>query len=81
MFLSTQVCSDLTPLKAPSVLLGYCSLTAQLLQEQGMSLQQGLQLLRQTLPKRAILVGQNIRQDVQWLGLQEGTDFQVCPVG
>eukprot|EP00891_Asterochloris_glomerata_P000459 jgi/Astpho2/459/e_gw1.00011.231.1_t len=61
------VVSYLTPLT---------SLTAQLLQQQGMSLQQGLQLLRQTLPKQAILVGQNIRQDVQWLGLQEGTDFQ-----
>jgi hypothetical protein len=30
------------------------------------------------LARDAVLVGQNILQDVQWLGLKEGTDFKSC---
>ena len=32
-------------------------------------------ILRGALPKSAVLVGTNIRADVQWLGLKEGEDF------
>lgn len=28
------------------------------------------------LPRNAVLVGLNIRQDVQWLSLREGEDFR-----
>lgn len=42
-----------------------------------MSFQQGVQLLKSVLPPNAVLVGQNIGQDVQWLQLKEGKDFQV----
>eukprot|EP01052_Picozoa_sp_SAG31_P025540 SAG31_NODE_2243_length_6102_cov_5.923205_2_plen_146_part_00 len=31
--------------------------------------------LRAKLPANAVLVGQNILKDVQWLGLRHGTDF------
>lgn len=42
-----------------------------------MDLSQALQMLRQALPSHAVLVGQGIGQDVQWLNLREGSDFQV----
>ena len=42
-----------------------------------MSFQHGVQLLKNVLPPTAVLVGQNIGQDVQWLQLKEGKDFQV----
>ena len=35
-------------------------------------------MLRQCLPPDAVLVGQGIGQDVQWLQLHEGRDFQVA---
>ena len=53
----------------------YCSLTKVLLDTQGMPLQQAVALIRQYMPQTAILVGQNIAQDVTWLGLQDGRDF------
>lgn len=34
-------------------------------------------MLRQALPQHAVLVGQGISHDVQWVTLQEGSDFQV----
>jgi hypothetical protein len=52
-------------------------LTKELLDEQGVSLTDALRLLRQCLPKHAILVGQNIGKDVAWLQLREGSDFKV----
>jgi len=33
-------------------------------------------LLKQKLPKEAILVGQNISHDIEWMQLTKGTDFQ-----
>jgi hypothetical protein len=60
------VVSYLTPLTG---------LTADLLNAHGMPLAQALATLRAGLPRDAVLVGQNIRADVQWLGLKEGTDF------
>lgn len=53
-----------------------CRLTKEILDGHGMPLQQALLLLRQCLPPYAILVGQNIAKDVQWLGLVEGRDFR-----
>jgi RNA exonuclease 4 len=60
------VVSYLTPLTG---------LTAELLERHGTSLSIALATLRQALPKEAVLVGQSIRTDTQWLGLQEGVDF------
>ncbi|PNH08833.1 Small RNA degrading nuclease 2 [Tetrabaena socialis] len=50
-------------------------LTAAVLQQFGVPLPQALAAVRSVLPRHAVLIGQNIRQDVQWLGLQEGQDF------
>lgn len=50
-------------------------LTKQLLDQHGIPLEQAIAILRQHLPKYAILVGQNIAKDVQWLGLREGQDY------
>jgi len=41
----------------------------------GIELDKAMETLKKALPKNAILVGQNILQDVQWLDLKEGTDF------
>ena len=60
------VVSYLTPLTG---------LTAETLERHGTSLSLALATLRQALPRSAVLVGQSISTDVQWLGLQEGVDF------
>ena len=60
------VVSYLTPLTG---------LTRDTLQNYGMPLAMALDVLRRQLPSSAILVGQNIRQDVSWLDLEEGVDF------
>lgn len=41
----------------------------------GISLDEGVRMVKAALPKDAILVGQNILMDVEWLGLKEGEDF------
>jgi hypothetical protein len=46
-------------------------------ESEGVPLEQVIEELKQLLPQDAILVGLNIQQDVQWLKLQEGVDFQV----
>lgn len=61
------VVSYLTPLTG---------LTPALLAQHGMPLAQAVGMLCQALPPTAILVGQNISKDVQWLGLREGQHFQ-----
>ncbi len=58
-----------------SYLTPLTGLTAALLEAHGMPLAQALATLRASLPREAVLVGQNIRADVQWLGLREGQDF------
>ncbi|MEW5314448.1 MAG: hypothetical protein WDW38_005948 [Sanguina aurantia] len=60
------IISYLTPLNG---------ITPEILDAHGMPLQQALQILRHALPTHAVLVGQNIGQDVAWLGLKEGKDF------
>ena len=61
-----QVVSYLTPLTG---------LTAEHLEREGTSLEEALATLRSHLPPTAVLVGQNILKDVEWLGLTKGTDF------
>lgn len=51
-------------------------LTRGLLDAHGMPLEQGIATLKAHLPKNAIIVGQNIRKDIEWLGLKEGVDYQ-----
>mmetsp|Transcript_34855 Transcript_34855/g.87358 ORF Transcript_34855/g.87358 Transcript_34855/m.87358 type:complete len:231 (-) Transcript_34855:247-939(-) len=60
------VSSYLTPLTG---------LTADVIAEHGVSLDVAVGYVRSALPPHAILVGQNIAKDVQWLGLEEGKDF------
>jgi len=60
------VVSYLTPLTG---------LTADLVAAHGVPLPAALAALRLALPPAAVLVGQNIGQDVAWLGLKEGVDF------
>ncbi|KAG2496271.1 hypothetical protein HYH03_005504 [Edaphochlamys debaryana] len=61
------VVSYLTPLTG---------LTREVLDTHGMSLVQALAAVRATIPRDAVLIGQNIGQDVQWLGLRESVDFE-----
>lgn len=63
---SVPVASYLTPLTG---------LTQAQLEAHGVPLEQALATLRQHLPKNAVLVGQNIAKDVEWLGLREGVDY------
>lgn len=60
------VVSYLTPLTG---------LTRAVVEQRGVPLERALAALRQALPATAVLVGQNIMQDVRWLGLVEGRDF------
>lgn len=50
-------------------------LTAELLNTHGRPLAEQIENLKRALPKEAVLVGQNIGKDCEWLGLQEGVDF------
>ena len=52
-----------------------CGLTKELIDTHGLALTEAVGHLRSALPPHAILVGQNIAKDVQWLGLVEGKDF------
>jgi len=60
------VASYLTPLTG---------ITRQDVERRGVPLPQALASLRAALPRTAVLVGQNIMQDVRWLGLRESADF------
>ncbi|KAK3266645.1 hypothetical protein CYMTET_24745 [Cymbomonas tetramitiformis] len=53
-------------------------LTQEVIEEHGTSLEEAMRTLRAALPTNACLVGQNIRMDVEWLGLIEGQDFGSC---
>jgi RNA exonuclease 4 len=66
------VVSYLTPLTG---------LSEQLLVQHGMPLAQAVAMLLRCLPHNAILVGQNIAKDVQWLGLKEGQHFEQVGCG
>ena len=63
---AVPVASYLTPLTG---------LTAELLDTHGVTIAEASATLRAHLPANAVLVGQNIAKDVEWLGLVEGRDF------
>ena len=46
-----------------------------MLEQHGIQKHQAVHQLKQCLPPNAILVGQNIGKDIEWLGLQEGQDY------
>lgn len=62
----TPVLSYITPLTG---------ITKEMVDAHGLPLADALALLRAHLPPNAILVGQNILKDVQWLQLAEGVDY------
>ena len=63
---TVQIFSYLTPLNG---------LTQPIIDTYGMPLEQAVAVLRQFLPPTATIVGQNIRKDIEWLGLVEGKDY------
>jgi len=52
------------------------SLTPSLLDKYGYPLAKAVTIIRSELPSNAVLVGQNITMDLQWLGLRSGEDFR-----
>ncbi len=58
------------PQPVMSYLTPLTGLSRELLESQGMPLEGALALVRRFLPRSAVLVGQNISKDVQWLGLR-----------
>jgi hypothetical protein len=52
-----------------------CRITREILDAHGIPLEQAIQHVKRQLPRTAILVGQNIAKDVEWLGLKDGEDF------
>ncbi|CAK0783798.1 hypothetical protein CVIRNUC_006998 [Coccomyxa viridis] len=66
-----------TPVKpVVSYLEPLTGLNQSLIQSQGRPLPSAIAALKQALPPTAILVGQSIGKDVDWLGLVEGQDFE-----
>jgi len=63
------------PVPVVSYLTPLTGLTKEIIDVNGIPLEQAVAILRAHLPKHAVLVGQNIRKDVEWLGLKEGADF------
>jgi|TARA_B110000977_G_scaffold26153_1_gene32469 RNA exonuclease 4 len=58
-----------------SYLTPLTGLSKEIIDTHGVTLEQAIAQLKATLPKHAVLVGQNIAKDVQWLNLTEFTDF------
>jgi RNA exonuclease 4 len=58
-----------------SYLTALTGITKELMDQYGQPLADTLVTLRAHLPPNAILVGQNIKKDVEWLQLVEGLDF------
>lgn len=59
-----------------SYLTPLTGLTREIIEGQGIPLEEAVRILRQYLPQSSILVGQNIGKDVDWLQLKEGKDYQ-----
>lgn len=64
---SKPVVSYITPLTG---------LTKEKVDQHGIPEEEALAWVRRTLPPHAVLVGMNILKDVEWLGLEQGKDFQ-----
>lgn len=58
-----------------SYLTPLTGLTKEIIDQYGLPLADALVTLRSLLPPNALLVGQNIKKDVDWLQLVEGLDF------
>ena len=58
-----------------SYLTELTGLNKEVLDQYGIPLADALMTLRSLLPPNALLVGQNIKKDVDWLQLVEGLDF------
>ena len=58
-----------------SYLTPLTGITAEQLASEGVPIATAMEILKSKLPSNAVLVGQNILKDVNWLGLVEGTDF------
>lgn len=61
--------------KVMSYITELTGLTEEIVEKNGQPLAEALASLREHLPPNAILVGQNILKDVQWLQLAEGVDY------
>ena len=61
--------------KVHSYLTPLTGITEDVLSAHGVPLEEALQHVRAALPPHAVLVGQNIAKDVEWLRLEEGKDF------
>jgi DNA polymerase III epsilon subunit-like protein len=64
------------PVPVVSYLSALTGLTKETLDQYGMPLEEALSVLRSHLPKTAVIVGQNINKDIEWLGLKEGADYE-----
>eukprot|EP00467_Chlorarachnion_reptans_P022390 CAMPEP_0114532964 /NCGR_PEP_ID=MMETSP0109-20121206/26970_1 /TAXON_ID=29199 /ORGANISM="Chlorarachnion reptans, Strain CCCM449" /LENGTH=585 /DNA_ID=CAMNT_0001716111 /DNA_START=255 /DNA_END=2012 /DNA_ORIENTATION=- len=62
--------------KVFSYLTGLTGLTKEIIDQKGVSFDDAINEIKRLLPSNAVLVGQNILKDVQWVGLIEGKDFQ-----
>lgn len=58
-----------------SYLTELTGITKELIEQYGLPIADALMALRAHLPPNAVLVGQNIKKDVDWLQLVEGLDF------
>lgn len=58
-----------------SYLTDLTGITAELIDREGVEFSKARELLRSLLPKNALLVGQSIYKDVEWMKLAEGLDF------
>ena len=70
-------CLEIASSSTPDSHMPPRSLTRELLESQAVPLPEALQILRQYLPRHAVLVGQSIGKDIEWLQLREGQDYQV----
>lgn len=61
--------------KVHSYLTPLTGITEDVLSAHGVPLEDAMQHVRAALPPHAVLVGQNIAKDVEWLRLEEGKDF------
>ena len=52
------------------------SLTPELLDKYGYPLEAAINVIRSELPTNAVLIGQNITMDLEWLGLKINDDFR-----
>ena len=52
------------------------SLTAETLDEYGFPLEKAINIIKSELPTNAVLIGQNISMDLEWLGFKQGEDFR-----